>query len=143
MCGYRARRGDVAQRNARKFVTNSGRKNASGRRSQRSGQGLTVVARTIVDVLHDWFPFVVAVRKLVVIQPIRVKDRFDDGFILQHLSMVFSSSYLREVSTACSQTASLPRYPRLNVISSFDTSFAGDRKKQRSRTFVSGEFVDC
>jgi len=41
----------------------------AGRRSlgvfvaQRSSQGLVVVARTIVNVWNDWFPFVVAVRK--------------------------------------------------------------------------------
>ena len=40
-------------------------------KGQRSSQGLVV--------LNGWFAFVVAVRKLVVIPPIRVKDRFDDG----------------------------------------------------------------
>ena len=47
--------------------------------AQRSSQGLVVAAQTVVDVLRDWFAFVIAVRKLVVIPPIRVKDRFDDG----------------------------------------------------------------
>ena len=40
-------------------------------KGQRSSQGLVV--------LNGWFVFDVAVRKLVVIPPIRVKDRFDDG----------------------------------------------------------------
>ena len=48
-------------------------------KGQRSSQGLVVVAGTVVDVLNGWFAFVVAVRKLVVIPPIRVKDRFDDS----------------------------------------------------------------
>ena len=48
-------------------------------KAQLSSQGLVVVARTVGDGLNDWFPFDVAVRKLVVIPPIRVKDRFDDG----------------------------------------------------------------
>ena len=48
-------------------------------KAQLSSKGLVVVAGTVVDVLNGWFAFVVAVRKLVVIPPIRVKDRFDDG----------------------------------------------------------------
>ena len=48
-------------------------------KGQRSSQGLVVVAGTVVDALNGRFPFDVAVRKLVVIPPIRVKDRFDDG----------------------------------------------------------------
>ena len=48
-------------------------------KAQLSSQGRIVVARTIVDVLSGVAPFDVAVRKLVVIPPIRVKDRFDDG----------------------------------------------------------------
>merc|ERR1712216_583531 len=46
--------------------------------AQLSSQGLVVVAPTIVDVLNDWFAFVAAVRKFVVIRAMRVKDRFDD-----------------------------------------------------------------
>ena len=48
-------------------------------KAQRSSQGLVVVAGTVGDALNGWFRFDVAVRKLVVIPPIRVKDRFDDG----------------------------------------------------------------
>ena len=48
-------------------------------KAQLSSQGLVVVAGIVVDTLNGWFAFDVAVRKLVVIPPIRVKDRFDDG----------------------------------------------------------------
>ena len=48
-------------------------------KAQLSSQGLVVVAGTVGDALNGWFPFDVAVRKLVVIPPIRVKERFDDG----------------------------------------------------------------
>ena len=68
--------------------------------AQCSSQGLIVVARTIVDVLKDWFPFVVAVRKLVVIRrPIHVKDRFDDGppAPIHGLFVVIVAESLREV----------------------------------------------
>ena len=61
-------------------------------------KGSSCTAGTVVDVLNGWFAFVVAVRKVVVIRPVRVKDRLDDGAL--HLPALIRGLFVVIVASA-------------------------------------------
>ena len=47
--------------------------------AQRTHQRLVFVGGNVSEFLNNWFRLDVAVRKLVIVRPLRVKDRLDDG----------------------------------------------------------------